>query len=62
MVERGIGYKGESKNYYSLQEAVIYFPALVTMAGRGTMSYTSVLPQHLAYAALGTPCWGQNCV
>lgn len=48
MVERGIWYKGESKNYYSLQEAVIYFLALVTMAARRTVSYTSVLPQHLA--------------
>lgn len=44
MVERGIWYKGESKNYYSLQEAVIYFLALVTMGEEDCVLHVCAAP------------------
>lgn len=49
MVEWGIWYKSESKNYYSLGEAIIYFPAPGDHGSEEglAMSYTSMSLQHL---------------
>lgn len=61
MVERRIWYKGESKNYYSLQEAVVYFSA---PGDHGCEEdYALYISAALALSiALGIHSWGQKCV